>query len=252
MITTYIYTLTDPITNKIRYIGKTNNISQRYKAHLNKARKHQIHKANWIKYLKDKGLKPIIEIIDIVLIKDWIFWETYWISQFKTWGYDLINYTNGGEGCTFSNQTSFKKGHIPWNNNTIKTRICKNCNNIFKPAYNGSKQVYCSKSCGGLNSTSIFKFSKNSIPWNKEKTGYSTKRKGTHISEEVKIKISNTLKGKPSKRKRKIKQFDMNNVFIREFTSITEAKLITKIKSINNALKSKSKIAGGYIWQYWQ
>jgi hypothetical protein len=30
------------------------------------------------------------------------------ISQFKTWGFDLINYTGGG-GCTFTSKTSFKK-----------------------------------------------------------------------------------------------------------------------------------------------
>jgi hypothetical protein len=34
------------------------------------------------------------------------------ISQFKTWGFDLINYTNGGGGCTFANQTSFKKSYF--------------------------------------------------------------------------------------------------------------------------------------------
>jgi hypothetical protein len=94
----------------VRYVGKTNNVSQRYKAHLNRARKHQIHKKNWIEQLRKEGLKPIIEVIDIVPIDKWIFWETYWISQMKTWGFDLINYTNGGDGCTFANQTSFKKG----------------------------------------------------------------------------------------------------------------------------------------------
>ena len=54
MEVTFIYILIDPITNQVRYVGKTNNISQRYKAHLNRARKHQIHKANWIKSLKRK------------------------------------------------------------------------------------------------------------------------------------------------------------------------------------------------------
>jgi SAM-dependent MidA family methyltransferase len=98
----------------VRYVGKANDVSQRYKAHLNRARKHQVHKKNWIEKLKKQGLKPIIEVIDIVPIEDWIFWETYWISQMKTWGFDLINYTNGGDGCTFANQTSFKKGHTSW------------------------------------------------------------------------------------------------------------------------------------------
>lgn len=110
MKTTNIYILIDPRTNLVKYVGKTNNIRQRYMAHLNRARKHQIHKKNWIEQLKKEKLKPIIEIIDVVPIDNWIFWETYWISQMKTWGFDLINYTNGGEGCTFGNQTSFKKG----------------------------------------------------------------------------------------------------------------------------------------------
>jgi hypothetical protein len=114
MKTTNIYVLIDPRTNMIRYVGKANNVSQRYKAHLNRARKHQIHKKNWIEQLKKEGLKPIIEIIDKVPIDKWIFWETYWISQFKTWGFELINYTNGGDGCTFGNQTSFKKEHQLW------------------------------------------------------------------------------------------------------------------------------------------
>lgn len=110
METTNIYVLIDPRTNMIRYVGKANNVTQRYQAHLNRARKHQIHKKNWIEQLKREGLKPIIEVIDVVPIADWIFWETYWISQVKTWGFDLINYTSGGDGCTFGNQTSFKKG----------------------------------------------------------------------------------------------------------------------------------------------
>lgn len=114
METTNIYILIDPRDNKVRYVGKANNVSQRYKAHLNRARKHQIHKANWIKQLKENNLKPILEVVDIVLIEEWIFWETYWISQFKVWGFDLINYTSGGDGCTFVNQTSFKKGQKVW------------------------------------------------------------------------------------------------------------------------------------------
>jgi len=60
MKTTNIYVLIDPETNQIRYVGKANNVSERYRAHLNKARKHQIHKKNWIESLKRKKLKPII------------------------------------------------------------------------------------------------------------------------------------------------------------------------------------------------
>lgn len=110
METTNIYILIDPRTNMVRYVGKANNVSQRYKAHLNRARDNQTHKRNWINSLKKLRLKPIIEVIDIVPIDNWIFWETYWISQMKTWGFELVNNTLGGDGSTFGNLGSFKKG----------------------------------------------------------------------------------------------------------------------------------------------
>lgn len=228
MEVTFIYILIDPITNQVRYVGKANNISQRYKAHLNRARKHQIHKANWIKSLKEKGLKPIIEVIDEVPIDNWIFWETYWISQFKTWGFKLINYTDGGEGATFGNQTSFKKGHKPWNSGTIINRTCPECNIKFLPKTNTSKQIYCSYSCAGKNRSSKTQFKKGMTPWNKEKSGYSTK------------------KLKP------VFQFDLEGNFIRKFNSAKEAGDLLGCSRMNiqNACIGRSKTAKNYKWSY--
>ena len=125
MATTNIYILIDPRTNEVRYVGKANNVSQRYKAHLNRARKHQTHKKNWLEQLRREGLKPIIEVIDVVLIDEWQYWEIYWISQMKQWGFNLLNCSNGGDGCTFANQTSFKKGQggkkvIAYDKNGVK------------------------------------------------------------------------------------------------------------------------------------
>ena len=143
MTTTNIYILIDPLTNQVRYVGKANDVSQRYKAHINRARKHQIHKKNWIESLKKQGLKPIIEVIDVVPIDNWVFWETYWISQFRTWGFNLINYTEGGDGATFGNQTTFRKGHVSWNKGTRKPKNLKgnqgktetNIKNYFKSGH---------------------------------------------------------------------------------------------------------------------
>ena len=230
METTNIYILIDPETQQIRYVGKANNITQRYRAHLNRARKHQIHKLNWIKSLKEKGLKPIIEIIDVVPINDWIFWETYWIAQFKAWGFKLINYTSGGDGCTFGNQTSFKKGNKPWNSGTAKSKILKG--NRGKTENNIKNY-----------------FKKNAIPWNKNITGYTTIKKGTFLSQEIKNKISKSLTGRESKKKRIVKQLDMNKNLIKEFSSITEAKIQTGIKGIGNVLIGRAKTAGGYLWE---
>ena len=142
---TNIYVLIDPRTNEVRYVGKANNISQRYQAHLNRARKHQTHKKNWLKQLKREGLKPIIEVIDVVPIDEWQYWETYWISQMKQWGFNLVNYTNGGDGCTFANHTSFKNGHKIWlgkkHSEESKNKISENHWQKNKAAYNRKKVV---------------------------------------------------------------------------------------------------------------
>lgn len=111
---TFIYTLSDPRTNEVRYVGKTNNLNYRLKKHIKESKNKQTHKEKWIDSLIFKGLLPIIEILDVVNENEWCFYETYWISQFKTWGFELTNGTSGGEGSdgfkgkTHSNETKEK------------------------------------------------------------------------------------------------------------------------------------------------
>lgn len=93
---TFIYTLTDPRTNQVRYVGKSNKPNKRLSTHLSRTEKNYKH--SWLLNLANNGLKPILDIIDEIPLEDWKFWESYWISQFKTWGFDLTNLTNGGEG----------------------------------------------------------------------------------------------------------------------------------------------------------
>lgn len=48
MLNVFIYALSDPRTNQIRYIGKANNPYNRYSNHYNSARDKNTHKRNWI------------------------------------------------------------------------------------------------------------------------------------------------------------------------------------------------------------
>jgi len=98
---TFIYTLTDPVTNKIRYVGKADNPEKRYRNHLN-SRLNNTYKEQWIFGLKKLNQKPILEILDIVDKNEWVYWEQYWICQLKQWGFNLTNIGIGGEGgnCT--------------------------------------------------------------------------------------------------------------------------------------------------------
>lgn len=127
-MTTFIYILIDPITKEIRYVGKSNNPLDRYKNHKNDCRDKNTHKRNWIKSLKNKNSKPLIEIVDEVEISDWIWWERFWISYYKFIGCNLTNYTVGGDGLTFGNSTSFKSGNIPWNKGLGRIKIKKGFN----------------------------------------------------------------------------------------------------------------------------
>lgn len=98
-----IYTLSDPRTNEVKYVGKTEKLlSKRLYYHIfdnNKIK--NIHKKKWIEGLLKNSLKPDINIVDIVPYDEWKFWEKYWISQFITWGFKLTNKTEGGEGYTY-------------------------------------------------------------------------------------------------------------------------------------------------------
>jgi predicted nucleic acid-binding Zn ribbon protein len=147
----YIYSLEHPITKKVRYIGKTRNPKQRLKAHLNPARYKPTHKFNWIKKLKNDGLKPILKVLDSVPEEEWKFWEKYWIEQFKQWGFNLVNGTSGGDGLTSGNKTSFKKGNKPWNTGTANTKKCEVCGTDFKvyPSQ-AHKRKACSHKCGAI------------------------------------------------------------------------------------------------------
>jgi hypothetical protein len=96
-----VYTLEDPITNNIRYIGITKQtLAQRITKHLNDTKLNRNnHRANWLRKLLNNNKKPLIKELDIALsYNELLELETYWILQFKAWGYNLVNTTNGGEG----------------------------------------------------------------------------------------------------------------------------------------------------------
>ena len=89
-----IYTLSGP--KGVRYVGKTiGYLSSRLASHISEKRNSR--KCNWVKSLKAKGIRPTIQLLDIVDEDIWKDMEIYWIQQFKDWGFDLVNTEAGGE-----------------------------------------------------------------------------------------------------------------------------------------------------------
>ena len=102
MDTIKIYTLSDPITNEVRYIGQTkHSLEERLRGHLKG--KGKTYRVYWINSLKNKGLVPNIELIEEVDKSIGSQTEIYWISMFRFWGFNLTNLTDGGETSTTKN-----------------------------------------------------------------------------------------------------------------------------------------------------
>jgi hypothetical protein len=105
---TYIYSLIDPETNEIRYIGKSNNPKNRLVDHIRKSKYSNVYKNRWISKLKEKNLSPIMNIIESVCNDMWSEREKYWIKYYKDMGCKLTNLTDGGDGGNFGNDVNKK------------------------------------------------------------------------------------------------------------------------------------------------
>lgn len=103
MQTTFIYGLECPITKEIKYIGKSNNPKNRVKQHLyetTRQKNYNTHKIKWFEFLKKNKIKPNLVILDEVNLNEWGFWELWWLQVCRTWGFEMVNILEGGDGCS--------------------------------------------------------------------------------------------------------------------------------------------------------
>lgn len=112
----YIYYLSSSESpDQIRYVGKTDHkLSTRLNGHITRAKenrkKTKSRKSYWILNELKKGNQIQIHLLDEVPKEEWKFWEIYWISQVKSWGFKLTNTTKGGDGELTPEQIEKRKG----------------------------------------------------------------------------------------------------------------------------------------------
>jgi hypothetical protein len=97
-----VYTLADPRSEEIRYVGKTESRPQiRLNHHLHRARVgHKAYVYDWTRQVLSSGQTPIMEILEeLPDRKALIEAECHWIVQLRALGCRLTNLTEGGEGC---------------------------------------------------------------------------------------------------------------------------------------------------------
>lgn len=96
----YIYSL-EGVAGDIRYVGATFDCRRRFEHHTRVVRGKRKPVECWIMWLRFKGSKPVLRILEIVPAGvDWGPREQFWISEGRRLGWRLLNHTDGGQGVT--------------------------------------------------------------------------------------------------------------------------------------------------------
>jgi hypothetical protein len=257
---TYIYTLKDPITNEIRYIGKANDPNKRILDHIKECKSsNKSHKISWVKSLLEKNLKPIVEILDEVSSEEWERCEQYWISQFKSWGFNLTNISKGGYDNSYKRNdvtknkmrksklgTKLSKSQRDKISESIKKKASEN------PLYNRGKgnsriildkdelyQKYIIENLSLNKCASYFGVSKKTVFTNITEYNFKKKKDDWYLQ-----LFTNPYKS--------VIQYSLDGKKISEFLSASDANKATgtNISSISNCCLGRQRSAGGFIWKY--
>lgn len=225
METIQIYVLKDPISLDIKYVGKTiATLNKRLSGHLQDSKKLTHKCSNWITSLRNKGLKPIIELVEIVPINEGNAKEIYWIAYYTSCGIDLKNQTLGGDGASQGLSRSKEA--------CIKTGM------TLKRRYDNGEIVFSEE----------------------RRRKISEALKGKTVSDITRQKLRDANLGKKASEESKLKksktvyQYDKHLNFIAEYNSVVDAaKTINGTRSnISNAIYGYNRMKSykGYVWRY--
>ena len=253
MKTTCIYTIADEF-GVIRYVGKSNNPSKRIFGHLKEGK--GTHKYNWLQLIISRGGFPIVEIIDEVPSDDWEQYEIYWISQFRTWGFDLINQSIGGigpGGVKRSELTKQKMGKsrigIPLSE-SHKQKISDGVREKVKDSPNYNK---CYDKTHIIDKDLLYQkyITENlSMPKLAKLLGVSEKVIFTNLKEFGIKKDKSVWREQLITNPIKIVcQFDIDENLIREWPGVSYIRKETGLQ-VSGCCCGRAKTAGGFIWKF--
>ena len=215
-----VYSLREPDSDKIRYIGITKGtLHRRLKRHLYDVRIN--HRTCWIKKLKNKNEIPIIELIhENINQEEALLYEKKYILLFKSFGAKLVNSNDGGV------LGNVKKG-IKRTKEQIEKSVKKRIEN-GSYAKTQEQKDYMSDKMKGRKPKNFESFIGN--------------RKGAKLTDEQKNRLRDFNLGKRRVTKI-IEQYDLLGNYINTFQSILQASRDVGISttSIRGSLNKKVK-----------
>lgn len=239
-----IYKITSP-EGKV-YIGCSSNIEKRWKSYShfestcsNQKKLYDAFK----KYGFDKHIFEVIEecSLDILLER-----EAFWIKYFNSFENGL-NMNKGGYGCVIhsdSTRNKIKQARTGWIPSPERGIIIGN-KLKNKPKSEEHKQKI---SLSNLGKPKPFKGRVSPNKGNKYTSEVIQTIRESRIGTKMSLSSRKQMSDNQWK-KRKVNQYDLEGNFIKEWSSVTEAKKHYK-GDIGACCRGKQKTAGGYIWKF--
>jgi hypothetical protein len=263
----YIYILKDPLTNIVKYVGKSNNPEERLRKHLSDYSlvESWTSKNKWLLNLVNNNLKPILEVIDECDDSNVDEFEIKWISHYRSLGLELTNMTNGGDGFDWTGKKHSEEtiNKLKLCHPSRKEVIQFDLNNQVVSIYNSIRECeyvskldrsHISRCCKGKYITVggyYFRYIDNYFPCTKATTEPNIEyikskieefnfNKITYITrrEEIKLKQKDLAKSK----RKSVVHYDLKGNILGKYSSMSEARDITKchIGLISNCCNKKS------------
>ncbi len=194
--------------NKV-YIGKTKNC--RKKAHMKTF-------GNLIEY-------NYIDKVNSLNRKDWEPLESYWIEQFRHWGFKVLNIRKkGGGGPEYK---------------TLESREKQSQSMIGRKQSEEHRNKLSKIRKGMIRNQQTIQNLKDS-----KQNNLNMRR-----DDNTKKKIGDSHKGKPKlKLQKSIEKYSLEGTLLETYTKVTEA--IKIYKGIPAVLSGRTKTCGGFIWKY--
>lgn len=250
----YVYLHVKETTGEPFYVGKGNNF-----------RAYTKNRTNYWKSIYKKYGRDVILLEDNLTETEAFELEKYWITRIGRKDINtgpLINFTDGGDGCSGMKHSEETKERLRQLN--LGKKHTDETKEKVSIAMKGRIMTDLHKQRIGIPRKNIPRKESTKQKISKTLKEYFKDNKRI-LSEETKRKISKSNKGKKmslesrikiSKRKTKhynVLQFDKNNNLIKSWKSQHSAAKQLNIKSSKSILKvcrGKQKTCGGFIWKF--
>jgi group I intron endonuclease len=246
MIEVSIYTLANPETNEVRYIGKTKKkLYRRLSEHIATSKNLKDHRAKWIQSLLRQNLSPKIELLEMCFEKNWQETEKFWIRTLKFLGVNLVNQNEGGcgnNGHKFSEESKQKISMSLTGKKQSRETIEKRASQMRGRKLSAEHIAKCV-------ATRISRQYKMS---DSLKQKISDINKNKKLSEEHKAIFNYHAQLNNAKNSKKVAQYSLTGELLGVYSCAREASLKTSanVSNIRLCCKNKRKTSGGFMWKF--